>query len=93
MEAAIMERDESEAERLFQRHQHEIFCRTDRLFAGLMTFQWFAGVVAALWISPKTWAGTQSQTHMHVWAALLLGGAITSLPVPAASWPAGRVSW
>src|SRR6266480_919358 len=90
MEVAIKEKEECQAQRLFQRLQHEIFCRTDRLFAGLMTFQWFAGVVAALWISPKTWAGTQSQTHIHVWAALLLGGAITSLPVLLALTRPGR---
>ena len=64
--------------RLFERHQQEIYRRTDHLFAGLMTFQWLGGIVAALWISPKTWIGTQNQTHIHVWAAILLGGAITS---------------
>src|SRR4029077_19825150 len=32
-------------------------------------------------ISPEAWAGNYSETHLHVWAAILLGGAITSLPV------------
>src|SRR5437660_12673042 len=58
-----------------------IYKRTDRLFAGLMLFQWLAGIAAALWISPQAWAGPESRTHPHVWAALYLGGVITALPV------------
>ena len=46
-----------------------------------MTLQWLAGIAAAYWISPQTWTGTTSQTHLHVWAALFLGGAISSLPI------------
>ena len=60
------------------------------MFAGLMTLQWVAGVAAALWISPKTWAGAESHTHPHVWAALFLGGAISSLPIVLAVTRPGR---
>jgi two-component system, sensor histidine kinase and response regulator len=66
---------------LASHQQQVIYQRTDRLFAGLMLFQWLAGIAAAFWISPRTWAGTESQIHLHVWAALYLGGAISSLPV------------
>jgi two-component system, sensor histidine kinase and response regulator len=55
--------------------------RADRLFAGLLVFQWICGVVAALVISPKAWAGQVSQTHIHVWAAVFLGGAIAAFPI------------
>jgi hypothetical protein len=51
------------------------------MFAALMTIQWIAGIAAALWISPKTWAGQFSQTHIHVWAAIFLGGVISIFPV------------
>ncbi len=44
-------------------------------------FEWLAAIAAALWISPLTWIGAASQTHIHVWAAILLGGTIISLPV------------
>src|SRR5205807_3722684 len=30
---------------------------------------------------PRAWAGATSQVHLHVWLAVFLGGAITSLPV------------
>jgi len=63
---------------LFQESQDSIHKRADHLFANLMVVQWLAGIAAALWISPKTWIGASSQTHLHVWAAIFLGGAITS---------------
>jgi signal transduction histidine kinase len=75
---------------LFQESQDNIHCRTDRLFAGLMIFQWLAAMAAAFWISPRTWIGTTSQIHWHVWAAIFLGGVITSLPVYLAWKQPGR---
>jgi hypothetical protein len=64
-------------------HQAETkICRqTDRMFAGLLLFQWVAGLAVARWISPLTWAGAQSSVHAHVWAASLLGGGILTLPL------------
>ncbi len=59
----------------------KIYRQTDRMFAGLLLFQWVAGLAIARWISPLTWAGAESRTHAHVWAASLLGGAILSLPL------------
>jgi PAS domain S-box-containing protein len=46
-----------------------------------MVVQWIAGIAAALWISPRTWIGTVSHTHLHVWAAIFLGGAISVFPI------------
>ena len=34
----------------------------------------------ALWVSPLTWDGADSSTHLHVWAAVFLGGAISLFP-------------
>jgi two-component system, sensor histidine kinase and response regulator len=65
----------------FADSQDENFRRTDRLFANLMILQWIAGIAAACWISPRTWIGATSLVHWHVWASILLGGAITSFPV------------
>jgi two-component system, cell cycle sensor histidine kinase and response regulator CckA len=71
----------SRIRKLFSAHQQDIYKRTDRMFAVLMTLQWIAGIIAAYWISPRTWIGSTSQTHVHVWAALFLGGAISSFPI------------
>src|SRR5438093_5329931 len=73
---------------IFRAHRQRIYELTDRLFAGLMLFQWVAAIAAAYWVSPLTWAGAASRTHLHVWAAVFLGGACTLFPVGlAVGWP------
>src|ERR1700733_834812 len=67
--------------RLFQEQHQSIIQHTDGLFARLMIFQWIFGVVLALLISPRSWAGTASDVHPHVWASVLLGGLVTAVPV------------
>jgi PAS domain S-box-containing protein len=66
---------------LFQALQQAIHVRTDQLFAKLMLFQWLAGIAAAIWISPYTWIGATRQLHWHLYAAIFLGGFITSFPL------------
>ncbi len=66
---------------LFNEQRQNIIRHTDRLFSWLMIFQWFFAVGVALWLSPRTWSGMDSQIHPHVWFAIFLGGLITSLPV------------
>ncbi len=71
----------SSAKQLLETYRQQNYRRTDRLFAGLMASQWLAGILAALVISPRTWIGTQSQVHLHVWVAVILGGVISLLPI------------
>ena len=78
---AIPESTNDRAEELFQQHQRQIFRQTDQLFAKLMLFQWLACIVIALLVSPRTWDGASSQIHIHVWSAILIGGAISLFPV------------
>jgi PAS domain S-box-containing protein len=66
---------------LFREELNANHKRTDRMFAWLMVIQWLAGIAAALWISPRAWEGQYSHTHIHVWAALFLGGMISGFPV------------
>ena len=77
---------------IFNEHQEDICKRTDHMFAVLMALQWIAGIAAAYWISPFAWAGSTSRIHVHVWAALLLGGAISFLPILLAVLQPGRIS-
>jgi signal transduction histidine kinase len=77
---------------IFSQHKQVIYKRTDRMFAVLMCMQWLAGIAAACWLSPKSWVGTTSQTHIHVWAALFLGGAISAFPIALALFQPGRTS-
>jgi two-component system, sensor histidine kinase and response regulator len=66
---------------LFDEQRLRLFKQTDRLFAGLMVVQWIGGIVAALCLSPTTWAGGQSSINVHVWAAIFLGGALALAPI------------
>jgi two-component system, sensor histidine kinase and response regulator len=68
------------ADELLAAYQRDIHRRTDRLFAWLMGAQWIAGIVFALWVSPLAWFGPESRTHLHVWAAVIVGGVISLFP-------------
>jgi hypothetical protein len=73
------------AEARYEAHQQEILRTTDRTFAGVMIGQWIFAIVIALTFSPYAWQGKVRTVHMHVWIALFLGAAISSLPV-ALAW-------
>ena len=75
--AAIVGRAQSR----FNAHRQEIFRATDRLFAVLMAGQWAFAIVVALTFSPYAWEGKVKTVHAHVWTAILLGGALSSLPI------------
>jgi signal transduction histidine kinase/ActR/RegA family two-component response regulator/HPt (histidine-containing phosphotransfer) domain-containing protein len=76
---------------LFTSHEQQIYRRTDRMFAVLMPLQWAGAVAGALWLSPKTWSGAASSVHLHVWLAVILGGALCSLPVALAIFAPGKM--
>src|ERR1700736_5968277 len=76
------------ADELFLEQQQEIYRNTDQLFARLMVVQWLAALLMALVISPYTWAGQSSAIHIHVWAAIFLGGTISLFPIwMTKAWP------
>ena len=78
---------------LFGEHRRAIFRQTDRLFAGLLAFQWLVGVGCALWLSPLAWEGLSSSTHPHLGAALYLGGVVVALPIfLALVYPGGAIT-
>jgi len=90
-DVATLDSQTARAEFLFHESRQANYKRIDRLFAGLMCFQWIGGIVAALIISPRAWAGSISHVHIHVWAAIFLGGAITVFPVFLAIFRPGEV--
>ncbi len=78
---------------LFQQQQEEIYRNTDELFAKLMICQWLAAIAMALIISPYTWAGQSSAIHIHVWAAIFLGGTISIFPIwMTRAWPGAAIT-
>ena len=78
------ESSESTAARAEERYQEQLrshYSRLDQLFAVLLLLEWSAAVSFALLITPYTWAGETRWVHLHVWAAIIFGGVIVSLPV------------
>jgi len=76
------------AEELFEQHRQEIIRSTDQLFARLMFFQLIAGILMAVFLAPLTWAGQSTGVHTHIWAAILLSGLITIIPIwMTRAWP------
>ena len=71
----------SRTKEIFLGQQTEIYVRTDRVFVYLMLLQWIGGIAAALWISPRSWAGEYSSIHPHVLAAIFLGGVLSVPPI------------
>lgn len=71
---------EARSEALFNEQMNREYRSTSRVFAILMLVQWiFAIFIALLW-SPYGWAGKVHVLHIHVYLAVFLGGAISSLP-------------
>ena len=68
-------------EELFHEKQQRVYRQTNRTFAMLMLPQWILGIVLALTLSPRSWTGSASTIHPHVWEALFLGGIIAVFPV------------
>ena len=90
MPAAETPEIQQEAKAIFESQRQAIYVRTDRLFAGLMAVQWAGAVVAACCLSPRTWDGTASYVHPHVWAAIFLGGLLSLFPICLALTCPGR---
>jgi two-component system, sensor histidine kinase and response regulator len=80
------------AARIHAERLHALHVRTDRLFAGLMVFQWFGALMLALFVSPRTWAGSTSTAHVHLYAAGFLGALVTVPPVLLAIYQPGRTA-
>ncbi len=68
-------------EKHYQDHSQRVWKRTDQIFAVILVLQWLAGIAVALWITPRTWIGATNTVHLHVLAAIFLGGAIAAFPV------------
>jgi len=78
---SIQEPATPRADELYAQHQEHIYGRASRMFAVLMLLQWLTGIAAALWLSPRTWAGAESEVHPHVWQAIFFGAIIAVPPI------------
>ncbi len=70
----------TEADVLYEKGKQAYCSRIDKLFIGLFCVQWPAAIVLALFMTPTTWAGSDSSTHLHVYMAVGLGALATLFP-------------
>src|SRR5215204_3203461 len=78
---------ERRAQVLFRRYQQRILRRTDRLFAGLLAFEWAAAVLLAAWNGHRMPVASSNPVRL----AFELGGWIVAIPVLFALAKPGRV--
>jgi two-component system sensor histidine kinase/response regulator len=69
-----------QADDLLAKAEDRVYLWGDRMFVGLLAFQWLCGVVVAFFWTSKTWSGAVSEVHPHFQAAVIVGGAIVLLP-------------
>ncbi len=72
---------ETRADQLYADRLDAGYRRVDAIFAALLPLQWIGAIAFAIWISPYTWAGETASVHVHVWAAIAIGGLIVALPL------------
>lgn len=68
------------AKEIFDSVLQSIWSATDKLFIPVLVIQWLAAMAISIWYSPRSWVGTSSFIHPHVWEATVLGGVMISLP-------------
>lgn len=83
-------RVEHRAREIFLQEMTDNYRRVDRMFVGLMLFQWVAVMLGAYWITPLTWVGTNSAPHLHLLAAVFFGGALSLFPMALVWWLPGE---
>jgi two-component system sensor histidine kinase/response regulator len=81
---------EQRVQKLFEHSKISIYKKVDKLFAVLIFGEWIACILTAAIGSPRTWIGAYSQTHIHLYAAIFLGGAIFTLPAVLAFLQPGK---
>jgi hypothetical protein len=79
--AAVAERLVEKTEATYKDFVQRWVLRAERMFLWLMVAQWLFGVFIAVTVSPFAWEGKTRVISNHVWAAIVLGGLLSALPI------------
>lgn len=71
----------NDAQGIYRDERQRFHASVDRLFALLFLVQWPVAIALAYYMTPTTWAGSQSSTHLHPYMAVGLGGLACLFPV------------
>ncbi|MEZ6092885.1 MAG: methyl-accepting chemotaxis protein [Pirellulaceae bacterium] len=70
----------TKAKTLFDKRMRQVRVRGDRFMQIAMVLQFFGCLLTAIVVSPRTWEGETGVIHIHVWAAIIIGGLSTLFP-------------
>lgn len=73
--------DQNYTNKLFKDAYHNLALNVDRHLKKILIMQWFFSIAIAFFFTPKTWIGTTSIVHIHIYASVFLGAIITLLPL------------
>jgi signal transduction histidine kinase len=76
-----MKRYADAQDRIYRQNLEAIHIETDQLFFWLLIAQWLFAIGLTLIVSPFGWAGRVRTPHVHLEAAIVLGGVINALPL------------
>ena len=77
----LQEQTRDAAEVLYEKERLSYNTKIDRLFVTLFCIQWPAAIALAFFMTPFTWAGSNSSIHLHVYLAIGLGALATLFPL------------
>ena len=75
------EQTRNAADQLYKKERLIYNTKIDRVFVTLFCIQWPAAIALAFFMTPVTWAGSNSSTHLHVYLAIGLGALATLFPL------------
>ncbi len=66
---------------LFREQRARVYRETDQLIIRLLLLEWAVLIIVALVVAPESWQEQVINPDLHLWLAILFGGAITLVPV------------
>src|SRR4029079_10815580 len=79
--AALADRIVQKTESTYADFVQRWVLRAESMFLWLMIAQWLFGIFIAVTVSPFAWEGKTRVVSNHVWAAVVLGGLLSALPI------------
>ena len=79
--AALTDRILTKTESTYADFVQRWHLRAERMFLWLMIGQWLFGILIAVTVSPWAWEGKTRVVSNHVFAAIVLGGLLSALPI------------
>jgi len=72
---------QNDADVLYKEERQVYHAKIDKIFIALFCLQWPAAIGLAFFMTPTTWAGSNSSIHLHVYMSVGLGALATLFPL------------